>query len=109
MINYIHNIPFFCIFLAMVTGIITPLIATGRVARKINIGTTFVIAILSCILLVSFRGNMDSFNFMMGHYPAPWGNELRAGPFEALMATVFSVVMMQIGRASCRESVYVLV
>ena len=31
---------------------------------------------------------------MMGHYPAPWGNEIRAGVLEALMALCFSVVMI---------------
>ena len=30
----------------------------------------------------------------MGHIPAPWGNELRAGPLEALLALTFSVVML---------------
>ena len=30
---------------------------------------------------------------MMGHWPAPWGNEIRGGPLEALMATMFCIVM----------------
>lgn len=94
MINYIHNIPFFCIFLSMIAGIITPLMKGGKMARKINIVVTMIIGIMSCILLMSFIDGGESFNFMMGHYPAPWGNELRAGPFEALMAVVFSLVMM---------------
>ena len=31
---------------------------------------------------------------MMGHFPAPWGNEIRAGILEAMMATGFSVIML---------------
>ncbi|MEA4932634.1 MAG: proton-conducting transporter membrane subunit, partial [Lawsonibacter sp.] len=34
----------------------------------------------------------QSFTYMMGHFPAPWGNELRAGPLEALFALTFSLV-----------------
>ena len=34
-----------------------------------------------------------SYTYMMGHFPAPWGNELRAGPLEALLATLFCLVM----------------
>ena len=30
----------------------------------------------------------------MGHFPAPWGNEIRAGVLEGLTATVFGVVML---------------
>ena len=30
----------------------------------------------------------------MGRFPAPWGNEIRAGVLEALMASVFSLVML---------------
>ena len=30
---------------------------------------------------------------MLGHFPAPWGNELKAGPLEALLALCFSLVM----------------
>ncbi|MEG0020515.1 MAG: proton-conducting transporter membrane subunit, partial [Oscillospiraceae bacterium] len=32
--------------------------------------------------------------YMMGHFPAPWGNEIRFGPLEALMASVFCFVML---------------
>lgn len=31
---------------------------------------------------------------MMGHFPAPWGNEIRIGELEALMAVFFSLIMM---------------
>lgn len=92
-VNLIHNIPFFSIFLAMFCGIITPLVKNGRIARRIHGVMVFIIMILSAILLVNVVENHETFTFMMGHFPAPWGNELRAGPLEALMALTFSVVM----------------
>ena len=92
-VNLIHNIPFFSIFLAMFCGIITPLCNKGRTARRIHGVMVLTVGIMSAILLASVTKNQESFTFMMGHFPAPWGNELRAGPMEALMALVFSIVM----------------
>ena len=92
-VNYIHNIPFASIFLTMFGGIITPLFRNGKVAQKINFVIVCLVGILSMILLGSVWKNQESFTFMMGHFPAPWGNELHAGPLEALMALTFSFVM----------------
>lgn len=52
------------------------------------------VAGLSALLLVRLSGAGASFSYPMGHIPAPWGNELRAGPLEALLALTFSVVML---------------
>lgn len=93
-VNWIHNIPFFSIFLAMFCGIITPLIKDGKTAHKVHALMVLIVAIMSAILLVNVTTTGESFTFMMGHFPAPWGNELRAGPLEAMMALIFSVVML---------------
>ena len=92
-VNYIHNIPFISIFLTMFGGIITPLFSNGKIAQKINLIIVCIVGVLSAILLGSVWQNKESFTFMMGHFPAPWGNELTAGPLEALMALTFSFVM----------------
>ncbi len=36
----------------------------------------------------------ESYTYMMGHFPAPWGNEIRAGVLEGLTAAVFGIVML---------------
>ena len=93
-VNFVHNIPFFSIFLAMFCGIITPLVKNGRTARKIHGTMVFIIMILSAILLLNVSENRETFTFMMGHFPAPWGNEIRAGALEAGMALFFCVIML---------------
>ena len=93
-INWIHNIPFFSIFLALFCGIITPLLKKGSIARMVHTGMLCVVFCMSVLLLLNVYQNGESFTFMMGHFPAPWGNELRAGPLEALMAVTFSAVML---------------
>jgi len=92
-LNLVHNIPFFSIFFAMFCGIITPLIKNGRIARRLHGFMVALVGILSVILLVNVVQNGEAFTFMMGHFPAPWGNELRVGPLEALLAVLISVVM----------------
>ncbi len=93
-INWIQNIPFFSIFLAMFGGMITPLVRSGNIAHKIHVFIAFTVCVMSGVLLWYTWRLGESFTFMMGHFPAPWGNELRAGPLEALMALTFGVVML---------------
>jgi len=92
-LNLVHNIPFFSIFFAMFCGIITPLIKNGRTARRLHGTMVAIVGILSVILLVNVVQEREAFTFMMGHFPAPWGNELRIGPLEALLAVLISAVM----------------
>lgn len=93
-VNWIQNIPFFSIFLAMFCAILSALVRSGRTAQTIHMLMAWMTAILSAVLLGHLVQTGESFSFQMGHFPAPWGNELRAGPLEALMALVFSVVML---------------
>ena len=92
-VNFVHNIPFFSIFFAMFCGIITPLIKNGRIARRLHGFMVLLVGILSVVLLVNVVQDQETYTFMMGHFPAPWGNELRIGPLEALLAVMVSVVM----------------
>ena len=93
-IEWTHNIPFVSIFLAMFAGIVTPFFRNPKVSEKICLSVTAIIAVFSAILLCDVGVTGESFTFMMGHYPAPWGNELRAGPLEALLALLFSLIML---------------
>ena len=90
----VQNIPFFTIMLSMFSGTISSVLP-GRVARRLNTLMLSVVSAMSAWLLLymtTYEGG--SYIYMMGHFPAPWGNELRAGSLEALLALVFSVVMV---------------
>ena len=78
----------------MFGGMITPLVKSGNIAHKIHIFIAFTVCVMSRVLLWHTWHLGESFKFMMGHFPAPWGNELCAGPLEALMALTFGVVML---------------
>ena len=35
----------------------------------------------------------ESFVFMMGHFPAPWGNEIKVGPLESCLSALFCLIL----------------
>lgn len=88
-----YNIPFFSLFLVLLSAIATPLLRGERSALRLSQGVELTVAGMSALLLARLWQTGESFTFTMGHFPAPWGNELKAGPLEALLAFVFSVVM----------------
>ena len=90
---FIANFPFFCILITMFGGILTSMV-NAKWAFRINTLVVSVTLVLNGALLLYLAENPQSFTFMMGHYPAPWGNEIRFGPLEVLMGTVFSFVTL---------------
>lgn len=88
-----QSIPFASIILplgcAAVTSIMKP-----RMARIWATSIISIVTALSAIVTVIFMNGAEPYTYMMGHYPAPWGNEIRAGMLETLTALVFSLVML---------------
>ena len=73
---------------------LTPFIRKwGKAACTFNLAAVIFTGAINAALLVNLVSNDASFTYMMGHFPAPFGNELKAGPYEALIATVFCFVM----------------
>ncbi len=91
--NFVQNFPCFSIVLCMTAGILsTPM--KGRQAKNVTLTVVTLVVLMSACTLVHTIFAGESFVYTMGKYPAPWGNELRAGVLEALMATVFSFVIL---------------
>ena len=90
---FYENFPFFCVFLSLLCGIVTTLIHEGKKARAATLAMLLVCAGLNAAVLAGTAVRGESFRYAMGAFPAPWGNELRGGPIEALLCTVFCLVM----------------
>ena len=89
-----YNVPFLSVFLALLTAIVIPLFSRApRAAGRLTMLVTVLTGAMSAYLLADTAGTGHSFTFMMGHFPAPWVNELRAGPLEALLALFFCAVL----------------
>ncbi len=91
--DMVRNIPFFSIMLAMFSGPVCSVLP-GRIARAVNAAVITLIMGMSAVLLHVLNIRGESFVYMMGHFPAPWGNEIRAGVLEAGMAMFFCMVML---------------
>ncbi len=90
--DFIRNFPFFSVMAAMLAAIVTSILPK-KPARVLNAAVlTAEIALNAAVLYYTER--CGSFRYAMGHFPAPWGNELRAGPLEALVAAVFSLILL---------------
>lgn len=90
----VQNVPFFCIMLSMFSGTVSSVLP-GKWARRLNAIMLVTVAALSVWLLQYLVvSEVGSYIYMMGHFPAPWGNELRIGVLEAGLALFFSVIML---------------
>lgn len=91
--SFVQNFPCFSIVLCMAAGILsTPM--KGKHARYVTLAAVTLVAFMSLGTLWYVMSTGSSFIYTMGRFPAPWGNEIRAGVLEALLAAVFSLVML---------------
>lgn len=108
MLPWYENLPFACIFACMLCGILLPVCKKGKTAFRISLCVCAAVSVLFAVLTVILAVRGDGFTYMMGHFPAPWGNELFVGPLEALLCLMFSSVMtlsLLGGRKSADEDV----
>lgn len=91
--EFVQNFPFFSIIMCLVSGVITSVLK-GKAARRLSIALISTIGIMSgCVLAFTIK-TKESYTYMMGHFPAPWGNEIRIGVLEAAMAVFFCIIML---------------
>ena len=60
---FVNNVPFISIFLAMIAGILMPLVKSGRLALRITELTAAVIGALSLWLMCATAASGESFTF----------------------------------------------
>lgn len=91
--DIIRNFPCISIMLCLFAGIISSGLR-DKAAMWINtLLLTVNVGLSICTLLYTlFIG--EPFVYVMGKFPAPWGNEIRAGILEALLALFFCVIML---------------
>ena len=90
--SFVTNFPLFTIVLSLFSGVLCYLLK-GKAARKYTfIYEIVLIVMVGAVLVYTYREG-GSFTYVMGEFPAPWGNEIRAGVLESVMALLFLVVM----------------
>lgn len=102
--SFVQNFPFFSILISLFAGPLSSML-NGKWAKRVNLLVVTIIGIMSACVFAFVTKTGESYVYIMGHFPAPWGNEIRAGVLEAFMATFFCVVMFlcMIGGSKERE------
>ena len=90
---FVCNFPFFSIVLSMFSGIVSSVL-NGKSAQRLSISLLCVNLGLSASVLAYTLASGQSYVYLMGHFPAPWGNEIRAGVLEGVLATFFCAIML---------------
>lgn len=91
--DMIRNFPAASILLCLFAGIITSGLKQ-KAARMVNTLLLLTVTGLSACVLIYTCMQGEAFVFVMGKFPAPWGNEIRAGVLEALLAFFFCIIML---------------
>ena len=91
--NLIQNFPFFSIIMCLASGVLSSVLS-GKNAKRWCIALVTTIGIMNCFVLGYVLSTGESYTYMMGHFPGPWGNELQVGVLEALMAVFFCCIML---------------
>lgn len=91
--EFARNFPLFSIVLCLLSGVISSVLPK-KAARILSYAIITVILFMSAGVLLYTVELGDSFVYMMGHYPAPWGNEVRAGVLEGMLAVFFCIIML---------------
>lgn len=91
--DFVQNLPFISILLSLFSGPLSSIL-NAKWAKRVNATVISVIGIFSATVLFYVLRTRQEFVYLMGHFPAPWGNEIRVGILEAFMATFFCLIML---------------
>ena len=90
--EFVQNFPFISIILSLFSGPLCSVL-NGKTAKRVNAAVIFIIGVMTTAVLAFVLKSGEPYVYMMGHFPAPWGNEIRIGLLEAAMALFFCIVM----------------
>ena len=90
--DIIRNFPLFTIVLSLFSGVLCTMLK-GKTAKIYTLVYEGILVVLTACVLFYTMKNGSSFTYTMGEFPAPWGNEIRAGVLEALTALFFLVIL----------------
>lgn len=101
--RFVQNFPFACILLTLICAVVSSVLS-GRAARRLTTALILAVTAMTLCVFVDTLVTGESYVYRMGHYPAPWGNEIRAGSLEALSLLVFLVVLLLAFMGGVRRS-----
>lgn len=95
----VKNFPLLILLVLLISSFIMPVLKSLKTVKCLALFTILLCLVLSVVTLmhVSLSG---TFVYRVGHFDAPWGNELYIGLLEIIMSTVFTFIAALITWAS---------
>ena len=90
---FILNAPLFCIVASLLCAV-TCSVLVSHAAEKLCWALLTAVLAANITLLLHQISTGEVVTFKMGHFPAPWGNELRFGVIEPLIASILGLVLL---------------
>lgn len=87
-----YNFPFMCIFMSMVAAILLSIVKGAKLSYYVTLFVGIACTVMSLVFLFDIVRDDTAFAFTMGKFAAPFGNEIKGGPLQAIMASIFSGV-----------------
>lgn len=103
--NFCYNFPLFLIVLSLISAVVSSVLPR-RGARLVSLALPLLSAIANTVLFYALKG--QAVTYIMGHFPHPWGNEIRISPMESIFSACFSLILFLIlvgGRTMMNERV----
>ncbi len=91
--DFITNFPLFTIVLSLFSGALCFMLK-AKAAKTYTVCFEILLLTLNICVLAYTLKTGASFTYTMGEFPAPWGNEIRAGVLEAFMAVSFVTILL---------------
>jgi len=91
--DIIRNFPSFGIMACLFAGIVSSVLPR-KAAKILNYTLIIVVGLMNICVLGYTIYTGEFYVYRMGNFPAPWGNELRAGMLEGMIATFFCLIML---------------
>ncbi len=91
--SFVWNFPLFTIVFSLFSGVLCMILSGDRARRYTLVFESVLIVLVSAVLWYTWHTG-EAFTYKMGEFPAPWGNEIRAGVLEALVALTFLIVLI---------------
>ena len=91
--NFAMNFPLFCVVLSLISSVVCSVLP-GKAARRLAMGLFAVVAALNVFVLLAALDSGGVTYYVMGHFPRPWGNEIRISILEPLFSLCFSLVLL---------------
>ena len=90
--SLVYSLPLFCIVLGLVSSVVCSVLP-GKWTRYLCFGLTGLVFAMSLAVLFAAVRAGENVLYPMGHYPHPWGNEIKIGVLEPLFSAVFALVL----------------